>query len=1211
MKTGVLSEPPLVGREPELEELSRYLDIATEGKGTTVFVSGEAGSGKTRLTREFLDAAEKKGVAVLAGWCLSDVATPYFPFVEVFNSYFSRFEDDQQLDIQSLGDPLYPTGASKAAPIFKGITAWLTGTKPAATPGRLLEITPEVWKDQIFAGVTRTLHEISVRQPVILFIEDVHWADSASLALLHYICRVTKDSDRLLVLATFRSEELAADSEGRSRPLVETLRLMKRENLYDEITLSKLGQDCIGSIAQSMLGGTLDPELAEKLSRKSNGNALFVVESLRMWREMGSLIQERNGLRLTVDDLGVPSKFKDIILRRLGSLKFNQRRVLDVASAIGEKFDADLLGFVLEKDILEVLETLDEVAQSTHLIFSEGDRFRFDHARSREILYQEISIPLKKGYHAKIAKGLESKILEKSPWNSLAYHYAQAGNIEKAVHYALKAGEDALTRFSNLEAINSFRYVLGAIEEKSEFSDVRIRALFGLADSLVHSGQSKEALKIFENMANSADSCLLRLRALRQASEVSVMLGYLAHVMDLAAAAEKYSEFDRLEFARVQNARARAISNTGRVGEARKITEEALRVFEEEGALSDIAKALTNMTVYYARMDKTPLDNGLATILRSISLYKELGNIRSSMTNLGVLGIMFLSCGLFEKAYDMYSSVIKFAEKIGGLGLMAMNYTWLGIMFEARGFLKARSGLSAASHDDIRTAISYSLKGVQAAEKTDGYGFKMLSCGNLVRQYVKLGELEQAEFSFKKLEGFVAARGVVENPWDQAQYLRSKAAFFAAKGQWAEAAENFRESLISFTNFTGVAFPMFVAETRTAYAEALARQEMIDESKEQLEKANTIIEDFVKCKEKVERTDVRANSIARREVGVDEEFEVRIDIVNVATNPVSILGLENIVPHNFTVVSLPSDTRVQNCAIVMNAKKIGPFQVEPVKLAFRTKETGVFTLNPRVIYKDHMDETRTLELAAITFTVLPLIHYKIGDEEMTVPMLPDRLSFGFKDLNVLLYGGIPERSAVIVSSSPGDERESLTRRFLEAGIKAGQPTYCITTDVALAKDFAEKNATDHFLFVCNPRAEAAMQEHPNVFRIKGVENLTDIEIALVKAFRALDAGYAGPKRAFIEIVSDVLLQHHALTTRKWLSGLLVDLKSNGFTILAAVDPNMHSPEELHAILSLFEGEIAIYEKETAMGIQKILRVKKLQRNRYIENELVLTKEMLS
>ncbi len=86
MKHAMLAEPVLVGRERELEELTRHLDSAAQERGTTVFISGEAGSGKTRLTREFLDAAKKRGVAVLAGWCLSDAAVPYFPFVEAFNA---------------------------------------------------------------------------------------------------------------------------------------------------------------------------------------------------------------------------------------------------------------------------------------------------------------------------------------------------------------------------------------------------------------------------------------------------------------------------------------------------------------------------------------------------------------------------------------------------------------------------------------------------------------------------------------------------------------------------------------------------------------------------------------------------------------------------------------------------------------------------------------------------------------------------------------------------------------------------------------------------------------------------------------------------------------------------------------------------------------------------------------------------------------------
>jgi len=93
LKSDVLAEPVLVGRERELEELQSLLNSAVEGKGTTVFISGEAGSGKTRLTHEFLNAAKKKGILVMAGGCLSDVAIPYFPFVEALNTYFASFDE--------------------------------------------------------------------------------------------------------------------------------------------------------------------------------------------------------------------------------------------------------------------------------------------------------------------------------------------------------------------------------------------------------------------------------------------------------------------------------------------------------------------------------------------------------------------------------------------------------------------------------------------------------------------------------------------------------------------------------------------------------------------------------------------------------------------------------------------------------------------------------------------------------------------------------------------------------------------------------------------------------------------------------------------------------------------------------------------------------------------------------------------------------------
>ncbi len=127
---------------------------------------------------------------------------------------------------------------------------------------------------------------------------------------------------------------------------------------------------------------------------------------------------------------------------------------------------------------------------------------------------------------------------------------------------------------------------------------------------------------------------------------------------------------------------------------------------------------------------------------------------------------------------------------------------------------------------------------------------------------------------------------------------------------------------------------------------------------------------------------------------------------------------------------------------------------------------------------------------------------------------------------------------------------------------------------------------------------------PNVFKLKGVENLTDINIALTSALRKLSTSAKAPRRCCIQIVSDVLLQHQALQTRRWLTGLLPELKSRGFTILAVIDPGMHSSQEIRAVLDLFEGEVDIYEK----GLEKFLKIKKMTNQKYSKKELSLQEE---
>ena len=281
--------------EKELEELGAFLNSTSEGKGKTVFIVGEAGSGKTRLIHEFLKGAKERGIGVLIGWCLSDAATPYFPFVEAFRSFFASSEEEEQLS-PSLLEPEMPLGTASFTQVGggeRGIAAWLTGAIPLEKQGRTEIVSPQIWKDQVFAGVIDTLHAISTKAPVVLFLEDIHWADSASLALLHYIARAVNGVERILVLATFRGEELTADAEGHPHPLAETLRIMRREDLFTEIKLQSLSQRNVAEIAENMIGGNLQPQLADKLAAESKGNPLFVVESMRMLNERRSLVRRK------------------------------------------------------------------------------------------------------------------------------------------------------------------------------------------------------------------------------------------------------------------------------------------------------------------------------------------------------------------------------------------------------------------------------------------------------------------------------------------------------------------------------------------------------------------------------------------------------------------------------------------------------------------------------------------------------------------------------------------------------------------------------------------------------------------------------------------------------------------------------------------------------------------------------------------------------
>ena len=1186
MKAGVMAEPALVGRSRELEELMGSLDSAFEGKGATVFVSGEAGSGKTKLVNEFLNSAkQKKKVTTLTGLCLSNAAVPYLPFIEAFNAYFVEKEGEHfEKDELEVND-------------------WLTGAKQAEKgekTGKYSNLSPQAWRDLTFAAISKALFTMSARKPVVLFIEDLHWADTASLSLLHFIARTSR-SQRVLLLATFRSEELTTDAEGYTHPLAEELRFMKRENLLKEITLSSLSQEYVAEIAKNMLGGAVGSELAAKLAEESRGNALFLIESLRMLSEGGCLYQENDMWNVSLDTLGIPSKFKDIVLRRLSLLKFNQRRVLDAASVIGERFDVDLLSAVLGQDSLEVLEALNSIARSTSLLRVEEGFFMFDHAKSRLAIYEEIASPLKKGYHRRVAEKIASSSKDnKLPFSEVAYHYAQAGDEEKAVKFALDAGQDALERFSNAEAIKHFTYVMEKAHGTTENAEMRRVALEGLGDAFFANCMYNKALEVFERLTVS-ETGEARLRAYRKAMDSALWLGKRSRLVELASKAEPYAASNRLENARIRfisapvRNRAYAYSDT-----AKRFAdfESTLRIFEEEYSLPDVARALIplslGLSTYYTRTQK--FGKGVNAFLRSIAMHEELGDLRGLLEALLYAGESFWWYGvLIHEMRDILVRAVQIGERIGHYDRTAQALGYLALSSEYLGHFEE--------------AISQTLKAIEynsLTERETGTGKYKVYEAALARMYAKSGDMKRAEehsgliaIAPLKLQEVIAAGYASDGgPTSRTQtvvIIRTQGILLAIKNIWNEASEWFEKG-IEFAKTAPVGAELVV---RKDYVWALERQGRTEEAKIQLEK---IAEITMEAEEAFAHVSVEASLIAPRLVTVGEEFEIRLDLVNVSKKRGTLVKVEGVVPSEFTISTPPTAGNMRNGSVEFAEERINAFQVVTIKPVLKALKVGTFNLNPRLTYIDESSEIRTSKSTPVTITVQPAKH--------AFEVLPNRVATGYVELDALLFGGIPEKCAVALVMPSSDERELLITRFLSTGAEAGEITFNLTAELANAKTLAEKYSTVFYLVLCSPQADSIVQSLPNVFKLKGVENLTEIDIALTKAFRTLNPSVTVSRRFCIGIVSDVLLQHHAVATRRWLSALLPTLKSKGFTVLAVVNPQMHPSEEVQAILSSFEGEIRNKEKETPQGVKQALRVRRLCNQKFRDEELVIDRDRL-
>jgi KaiC/GvpD/RAD55 family RecA-like ATPase len=347
--------------------------------------------------------------------------------------------------------------------------------------------------------------------------------------------------------------------------------------------------------------------------------------------------------------------------------------------------------------------------------------------------------------------------------------------------------------------------------------------------------------------------------------------------------------------------------------------------------------------------------------------------------------------------------------------------------------------------------------------------------------------------------------------------------------------------------------------------------------------------------ERFEHANIQATLLTpKTQIPIGEELSLEIQITNVGKQTILLDKVQEIIPSGFEVVAQPSYSHLEDKHLEMKGKKLDPLKTEEIRLTMKSFDDGSFVVKPKIIYVDTNGHQMVSELEQ-------------GSIEISKVVLMDRVTTGYKRLDNLLLGGIPKNYAIILTSPSCDERDLLISSFIEAGARDGQITFYLTAKTAGIESIKEKFQSNLYLFIFNPQADEIMKNQANVFRLKGVENLTELNIASISALRKLSTAIKVPRRCCIQIISDVLLQHKALQTRRWLSGFLTELRSKGFIVVAVIDPGMHSLQEVRTVVDLFDGEISIYEKEDNSHVHRFLRIRRMTDQEYLESELPLGK----
>jgi predicted ATPase len=495
----------LVGREREMAETTAFWKQALDGQSHVLLISGEPGIGKSRLARELVTLAEVSRAVVLKGECYAEGGAPYAPIAQFIRTPLQN--PAWANNAEALGLPDYVLAD------LVTLSPDLRARYPALPPNPPLD--PQSEQQRLFESVATATAALAEHAPVLLVLEDAHWADSGTLFLLRHLAR-RMQGRRLLMVLTYREVEI-----DEACCLPDVLHDLNRERLATRLKLTRLTRAQTQKLLEVMFGEDIAPELLDSLYRETEGNPFFLEEVCKALLEDGQIyFADGRWQRPAVSELRIPQSVRVTIHARLSKLPAPAQEALRLAAVLGREFDFDTLHTACglsEEVLIDALESatraqiIEEARANGH-----GLTFAFAHALIPSTLRESMSGPRLRVLHRRAGAAIEQR--RPDDFEGLAYHAGQAGDDQRASHYYHRAGDRALARYANQEAERHYRTAL----DLNEDAEARAKMFAGLGEALFRLSRYaeaerawREAIALHQRLSNYDEAARLYGRAVR------------------------------------------------------------------------------------------------------------------------------------------------------------------------------------------------------------------------------------------------------------------------------------------------------------------------------------------------------------------------------------------------------------------------------------------------------------------------------------------------------------------------------------------------------------------------------------------------------------------------------------------------------------------------------------------------------------------------